>query len=90
MNKSMLISHISLKTDLTHSQATAAVNGLLSTITEALKNGEKAAIQGFGTFELKERVARVVTVPATGERVEIAAKKTPVFRAGKPLKDAVK
>ena len=54
---------------------------------EALKEGEKVQLIGFGTFEVKERAARVGHKPGTGETIEIAAKKTPVFRAGKGFKD---
>ena len=65
----------------------AAANAFTDTILEALTEGEKVQLIGFGTFEVKERAARVGHKPGTGETIEIAAKKTPVFRAGKGFKD---
>ena len=57
------------------------------TVAEALKAGDKVQLMGFGTFEIKDRPARTGRNPATGESIEIAASKTPVFKAGKSLKD---
>ena len=68
-------------------QAEAAANAFTDTILEALKEGDKVQLIGFGTFEVKERAARVGHKPGTGETIEIAAKKTPVFRAGKGFQD---
>ena len=87
MNKAALIAKIAEKTGLNKKQAEAAANAFTDTILEALKEGEKVQLIGFGTFEVKERAARVGHKPGTGETIEIAAKKTPVFRAGKGLKD---
>ena len=87
MNKAALIAKIAEKTGLNKKQAEAAANAFTDTILEALKEGEKVQLIGFGTFEAKERAARVGHKPGTGETIEIAAKKTPVFRAGKGFKD---
>ena len=87
MNKAALIAKIAEKTGLNKKQAEAAANAFTDTILEALKEGEKVKLIGFGTFEVKERAARVGHKPGTGETIEIAAKKTPVFRAGKGFKD---
>ncbi|MDY3025929.1 MAG: HU family DNA-binding protein [Candidatus Faecivicinus sp.] len=87
MNKAALIAKIAEKTGLNKKQAEAAANAFTDTILEALKEGEKVQLIGFGTFEVKERAARVGHKPGTGETIEIAAKKTPVFRAGKGFKD---
>ena len=87
MNKATLIAKIAEKTGLNKKQAEAAANAFTDTILEALKEGEKVQLIGFGTFEVKERAARVGHKPGTGETIEIAAKKTPVFRAGKGFKD---
>jgi len=88
MNKSTLIDRIAEKAGLDRKQAEAALNGFTDTITEALKAGEKVQLMGFGTFEVKERAARMGRNPATGELTEIAAKKIPSFKAGKGFKDA--
>ena len=87
MNKATLIAKIAEKTGLNKKQAEAAANAITDTILEALKEGDKVQLIGFGTFEVKERAARVGHKPGTGETIEIAAKKTPVFRAGKGFKD---
>lgn len=87
MNKAALIAKIAEKTGLTKKQAETAANAFTDTILEALKEGDKVQLIGFGTFEVKERAARVGHKPGTGETIEIAAKKTPVFRAGKAFKD---
>ena len=59
-------------------------------IANALKGGQRVQITGFGTFEAKQRKARTGRNPRTGETIKIAATKTPSFRAGKGLKDAIK
>ena len=87
MNKATLIAKIAERTGLNKKQAEAAANAFTDTILEALKEGDKVQLIGFGTFEVKERAARVGHKPGTGETIEIAAKKTPVFRAGKGFKD---
>ena len=87
MKKATLIAKIAEKTGLNKKQAEAAANAFTDTILEALKEGDKVKLIGFGTFEVKERAARVGHKPGTGETIEIAAKKTPVFRAGKGFKD---
>lgn len=87
MNKSTLIAKIAEKTELNRKQAEAALNAFTDTIVEALQTGEKVQIMGFGTFEIKERAARMGRNPATGEPTEIPAKRSPVFKAGKGFKD---
>ena len=87
MNKATLIAKIAEKTGLNKKQAEAAANAFTDTILEVLKEGDKVQLIGFGTFEVKESAARVGHKPGTGETIEIAAKKTPVFRAGKGFKD---
>ena len=90
MNKSELIKSIANKAELTNKQAGAALDALISSITEALKEGSTVTLMGFGSFEVKNRPAREGRNPATGEKVMIPAAKVPGFRAGKGLKDAVK
>lgn len=87
MNKATLIAKIAEKSELNKKQAEAALNALTDTIVEALKEGDKVQMMGFGTFEIKERAARTGRKPSTGETIEIPAKKSPVFKAGKGFKD---
>ena len=87
MNKATLIAKMAEKSELSKKQAEAALNAFTDTITEALKAGEKVQLMGFGTFEVKERAARTGRKPSTGETIEIPAKKTPSFKAGKGFKD---
>ena len=89
MNKAELITAMAAKADLTKEQSSAALAALQSVITETLSAGDKVAIPNLGTFEIKERAARTGHNPRTGETVEIAAKKVPVFKAAKALKEAV-
>lgn len=87
MNKGELIKAVAQKTGLTNKDAQAAFDAMLETLTEALKNGEKVQIIGFGTFEVKDVPAKVGLNPATGEKVDIAACKKPVLKFGKAYKD---
>ena len=83
MNKNEIVAKVAEKAGIKKCDAEKAVDAVVSTITDALKQGDKVQIVGFGAFEVKHRAARV------GEPVEIPASKAPVFKAGKPLKDAV-
>jgi len=87
MNKTTLVAKIAEKSELNRKQAEAALNAFTESVIEALKAGEKVQMMGFGTFELKERAARMGRNPATGEPTEIAAKRIPTFKAGKGFKD---
>ena len=87
MNKAEFIAKIAEKSDLTRKQADAAVAAFTQTIIEALKAGDKVQLMGFGSFEVKERAARVGRKPSTGEAIEIPAKKIPAFKPGKGFKD---
>ena len=89
MNKTELVAALAAKTELSKKDAEKALNAVVETITEALKTGDKVALVGFGTFEAKERPARVARNPRTGEEIKVEASKTPAFKAGKALKDAV-
>lgn len=89
MTKVELIRQIADKAGIKQKDAEKAVNAFTETVTEALKNGDKVALVGFGTFEASERAARTGRNPQTGEPVEIAASKMPKFKAGKALKDAI-
>lgn len=89
MNKGDLIEAVSTQAGFAKAEATRAVDAVLEAITGALKNGDTVALVGFGTFVVKARAARSGRNPRTGETIEIAATKTPGFKAGKALKDAV-
>lgn len=89
MNKAELINAAAEKTGLSKKDTEAAVSAAIDVITEALTQNEKIQLVGFGSFEVKSRAARVGRNPRTKEEIEIPASKTPVFKAGKALKDAV-
>ncbi len=89
MNKSQVIDAVAQKTSMKKKDAEAAVNAFLATVEEALTAGEKVQLVGFGTFETKERAARIGRNPATNESIEIAASRHPAFTAGKALKESV-
>lgn len=89
MNKTDLINSVSEKAEVTKKDAEKMINAVFASIEEALAADEKVQLVGFGTFEVKERAARVGRNPQTGETINIAATKVPTFKAGKGLKDAV-
>lgn len=89
MNKSDLVGVVAEKSGLTKKDAEKAVNAVFDAVTEALAAGEKVQVVGFGTFEVRERAARKGRNPQTGEEIEIAAAKLPVFKAGKGLRETV-
>ena len=86
MNKAELIAAVAAAAEISKKDAEIAVSATLDTITNALKEGDKVQLVGFGSFEVKNRTGRN---PRTKEVVEIPASKVPVFKAGKALKDAV-
>lgn len=87
MNKVTLVAKIAEKSGLSKKQAELALGAFIDSVTEALKEGDKVQLMGFGTFEVKERAARTGRNPSTGETIEIPASKTPTFKAGKALRD---
>jgi DNA-binding protein HU-beta len=89
MTKAELISVVAEKTDLTKKDTDKTVTAIVDAITEALMNGDKVSIVGFGTFEVKDRAARKGINPRTKEPMPIPASKLPSFKAGKALKEAV-
>ena len=90
MNRLELVNTISRKMGATKKDAEKAVTAFIDTVTEALVEGRKVQLIGFGTFEVRERAARKGRNPQTGEEIEIPASKIPAFKAGKSLKDSVK
>ena len=89
MNKAELVAAIAEKTELSKKDAEAAVKAFIDVVADALKKGDKVQMVGFGTFEVVERAEREGRNPQTGETMKIAASKTPKFKAGKALKDAI-
>lgn len=89
MNKTELTAAVCNKTGMSKKDGEKAVAAVLDAVTEALAAGEKVQLVGFGTFEVRERGERTGRNLKTGEAITIAASKTPAFKAGKALKDAV-
>lgn len=89
MNKHELVSAIAQSAEISKKDAENALAAAVNAISNALADGDKVQIVGFGTFETRERAARTGKNPRTGEAIEIAASKVPAFKAGKALKDKV-
>ena len=89
MNKSDLIAAVAAKTGETKKSAETSINAIVDVISETLAKGDKIQLVGFGSFEVRQRAARKGRNPQTGKELKISAKKAPVFKAGKALKDAV-
>lgn len=89
MNKGELVAAIAAKTGLSKKDSEKAINAFTTEIAEALKKGDKVALVGFGTFEVRERAARVGRNPRDNSPVNIPASKLPVFKAGKGLKESI-
>ncbi|MBP0981477.1 MAG: HU family DNA-binding protein [Oscillospiraceae bacterium] len=89
MTKAELIAAVAAKAELSKKDSDKAVTAVIDAITEALANGDKVSLVGFGAFEVKTRGARKGINPRTKEEITIAASKLPSFKAGKALKDAV-
>jgi len=89
MNKAELIAEVA-KVTSTKKEADVAISATLAAIQKALKKGDTVTLVGFGTFKVSKRKARKGRNPQTGAAIKIAAKKVPVFKAGKGFKDAVK
>ena len=90
MNKSELVEAVADHADLTRAAAARAVDAVLNNVTAALRQGDQVTLVGFGTFEVRSRKARTGRNPQTGEEIKIQASRSPTFKAGKALKDAVK
>ena len=90
MNKAELISIVAEKSPETKKVTEEIINLFLDEIEATLKTGEKVVLSGFGTFEVRDRAARKGKNPRSGEEISIPGQKSPAFKAGKLLKDAVK
>lgn len=89
MNKGDIIEHIANGAGLTKADAGRALEALITAVEKALKKGDTVSIIGFGTFSVRKRAARKGRNPRTGAEIKIKASKTPAFKAGKALKDAI-
>ena len=89
MNKGDLINKLAESANLTKAQSTDALNAVLDSISEALKEGDKITLVGFGTFSVSRREARSGRNPQTGETITIAAKNVVKFKPGKELSESV-
>ena len=89
MNRTELVNSVAEISGLTKADSKKAVDAVFESITKSLAKGEGVAVLGFGNFDVSERPAREGRNPLTGEKITIAAKKQPKFKAGKALKDAV-
>lgn len=89
MTKQELVTKIAQDANLSKRAAEDALNAFVNAVKESLSKGESVSLVGFGTFSVSERAARKGRNPQTGAEIEIPARKVPVFRAGKGLKEAV-
>lgn len=89
MKKVEFVEAIAEKTGLSKADSTRALEAVFEVITDALKDGDKVPVAGFGTFAISKRAAREGRNPQTGAKVKIAARNAVVFKAGTALKDAV-
>jgi DNA-binding protein HU-beta len=89
MNKTDLIAIAAESTGLTKKDTERVLNAAIDAITASLLKGEKVQLSGFGTFETKEREARVGRNPHTKQAIEIPATRVPTFKASKALKDSI-
>lgn len=89
MNKTELINAVAERAGVTKKDAESVISATIDTITAALAAGDKVQLTGFGSFEVKERAARVGRNPRTGEATEIPAARVPSFKAGAVLKNSV-
>ncbi len=89
MNKSELVAAIAEKSGLSKKDSEKALTSAIEVVTKSLAKGEKIQLVGFGTFDVSKRAARDGVNPKTGEKIKIKASKSPRFKAGKALKEAV-
>lgn len=90
LNKDDLIQAIIKKVGLSKRQGADSLTVVLDEISKALARGEEVALTGFGKFKVAQRKERAGVNPKTGEKIQIPARKAPVFKPGQTLKDAVK
>lgn len=89
MSKKVIVEAVAREAGMTQAAADKVVNAVLDAIGAELAKGEKVSFPGFGTFEVRERAARMGRNPQTGAEIQIAASKAPAFKAGSKLKERV-
>lgn len=90
MSKSKLIEAVAEESGLAKKDAEKAVNATIDVITKTLEKGEKVQLVGFGTFEVRDKKAKMAINPRnTSEKIEVPARKAPAFKPGKSLKEIV-
>ncbi|MGB0574518.1 MAG: HU family DNA-binding protein [Hyphomicrobiales bacterium] len=89
MNKNDLINNVADAAGISKTAASSAVDAVFDSISSALSSGGDVRLVGFGTFSVANRKATTGRNPRTGEAINIPASKSPKFKAGKALKDAV-
>ncbi len=89
MTKADLITKIAEKSELSKKDSEKALNAVIAAVTEALAEGDKVQLTGFGTFEVRDKKEKETINPRTKEKILVPARKSPAFKAGKALKDAV-
>lgn len=90
MNKTELITEVAKATGYTKKDTGVVVDAVTTCITDAMKNGNEVSIAGFGKFIVKDRAARQGVNPSTGEKITIAARKSPAFKPATALKNIIK
>lgn len=90
MNRTELVSVLSEETNISKKDVNAVIDSLAKVVAQTLKNGEKVVLTGLGTFEVRQRIQREGRNPRTGATITIPALKTPAFKAGKTLKEALR
>ncbi|MBI2300099.1 MAG: HU family DNA-binding protein [Armatimonadetes bacterium] len=89
VSKKDLVSAVAKRCGLSQAETAGVVDALLEEVTKALAAGKRVRLIGFGTFEIRERAGRRGVNPQTGKAMTIPASKSPAFKPGKELKDAV-
>lgn len=93
MNKTDLVNEVASRANVSKKDARAVVDAIFDPeqglIADSLRRGDRVAVAGFGTFEIRERGPRVGRNPRTGEEMQIGPSRAPAFRAGKSLRDAM-
>jgi DNA-binding protein HU-beta len=89
MNKGELVDQVAAKASVTKKQADAVISAAVEAIMEAVSEGDKVTLVGFGSFESRDRKAREGRNPKTGDKMQIPATRVPAFSAGKLFKDKV-
>lgn len=89
MTKADLINAIAEKSELSKKDSEKALNAVIAAVTDALVEGDKVQLTGFGTFEVRDKKEKEAINPRTKEKIIVPARKSPAFKAGKALKDAV-